>query len=117
MQTLAPLAELEFAGHAVQAVELVIPVYVPAEQAVHPPAPAAENVPVPHCWHVATVIMPVPVLKVPATQLVHDRAPLDKHAPYWPLAQGGHCRMIMGEYVSPLKLYRAETSLEDRAFV
>jgi len=25
--------------------------------------------------------------------------------------------MIMGEYVSPRKLYRALTSLEDRAFV
>jgi hypothetical protein len=54
---------------------------------------------------------------VPVTQLVQDKAPLDRHAPYWPLAQGGHCRMIMGEYVSPLKLYKAETSLEDRAFV
>jgi len=54
---------------------------------------------------------------VPVTQLVHDKAPLDRHAPYWPLAQGGHCRMIMGEYVSPRKLYKAETSLVDRAFV
>ena len=95
----------------------VVPEYVPATHAVHAPAPAPEYVPVPHCWHVATVIIPVPVLKLPAEQLVHDRAPLDRHAPYWPLAQGGHCRMIMGEYVSPRKLYRALTSLEDRAFV
>ncbi len=71
--------------------------YVPATQAVHALTPDAEYVPIPHCWHVAEVIMPVPVLKVPATQLVQDKAPLDKHAPYRPLAQGGHCRMIMGE--------------------
>jgi hypothetical protein len=101
----------------VQTVAAVSAVYVPAEQAVQPPAPAAENVPVPHCWHVAREFIPVPVLKVPATQAVHDRAPLDRQPPYCPLGQGGHGRMIMGEYVSPLKLYRALTSLEDRAFV
>jgi hypothetical protein len=65
---------------------------------VHTDSPAlSPYVPAEHCWHVAEVIMPVPVLKVPATQLVHDRAPLDRHWPNCPLAQGGHCRMIMGE--------------------
>ena len=65
----------------------------------------------------ADVIMPVPVENVPARQVVQDRAPLERQAPYEPAEHGRHCMRIMGEYVSPLKAYRAATSLEDRAFV
>ena len=53
----------------------------------------------------------------PAMQGVHDSVPLDRHVPDWPPGQAGHFNMIMGEYVSPLKLYKAETSLADRLFV
>ncbi len=70
-----------------------------------------------HWAQVSDVIMPMPVEKVPARQAVQDRAPLDKQAPYEPTEHGGHCMMIMGEYVSPWKAYREATSLEVKAFV
>jgi hypothetical protein len=49
------------------------------------------------------VIIPVPVENVPARQVVQDKAPLERQAPYEPAEHGRHCMMIMGEYVSPLK--------------
>ena len=62
VQTLTPLPEFELAGQGVQALDADMPVYVPAEQGVHALTPAAEYEPALHCWHVAEVIMPVPVL-------------------------------------------------------
>ena len=67
--------------------------------------------------HEADVTKPVPVLKVPAGQLVQARLALAKHAPYAPAEHGWHCMMIIGEYVSPLKAYRAATSFDVKAFV
>ncbi len=61
MQTLAPLAELELAGQAVQALDAVLPVYAPA---LHDPHAAAED-------------PPVPALKVPTE---HARHTLDRLA-------------------------------------
>ena len=55
VQTLAPPAELELAGQAVQALDAVMPVYDPA---VHAPHAAAED-------------PPVPALKVPTEHARH----------------------------------------------
>jgi hypothetical protein len=85
-----------------------------AEQGVQALAPAeAAKVPVVHWVHVAEVCMPVPVLNVPARQLVHGPVvPSDWQTPKLPAAHGfGHARMIMGELVSPRNAYRAETSV------
>ena len=85
---------------------------------MHTLTPAVDPyVPAPHCVQVSEVIMPVPVEYVPARQVVQDKAPLERQAPYEPAEHGGHCMMIMGEYVSPRKVYKEATSLEDRAFV
>ncbi len=66
--------------------------------------------------HVPEVNIPVPVLKVPARQEVQDCAPVARQPPWVPAPQGfGHARIIMGEYVSPLKAYKAATSCEDKA--
>jgi len=61
VQTLAPLAELELAGQAVQALDPVLAAYVPA---LHAPHAAAED-------------PPVPALKVPTE---HARHTLDRLA-------------------------------------
>ena len=63
------------------------------------------KVPAAHPWQAADVSIPTPVLKVPAKHAVHDWAPVDVQPPWVPAPHGfGHARMIMGEYVSPLKL-------------
>jgi hypothetical protein len=52
-------------------------------------------------------------------QFVQARLAFAKQPPYWPVAHGGHCMMIMGEYVSPRKAlaYKEATSLDVLAFV
>ena len=87
-------------------------------QFVHAVMPAVEPyVPAKHWEHVADVIIPVPVLYEPARQVVQERLPLERQAPNEPAEHGGHCMIIMGEYVSPRKAYKDATSLEVRAFV
>jgi len=70
VQTLAPPAELELAGQAVQALDAVMPVYDPA---VHAPHAAAEDPPVPvwkvpveHDKQVEATVAPTAVENVPA---------------------------------------------------
>lgn len=92
--------------------------YFPAGQAVQVLLEAAAYVPATHWMHAATVGMPVPVLNVPPEHAVQAWAPTLVQPPYVPAAHGvGQARMIMGEYVSPRKAYRAEISVLVKAFV
>ena len=77
---------------------------------------AAAKVPAAHPWQAADVSIPAPVLNVPAEHAVQDWAPVEVQPPNVPAPHGlGHARMIMGEYVSPLKLYKALISVLVRA--
>jgi hypothetical protein len=65
---------------------------------------------------VPEVSIPVPVLKDPDRQDVQDCALVARQPPWVPAPQGfGHARIIIGEYVSPLKPNKAATSCEVKA--
>ena len=92
VHTLAPLPEFELRGQDVQALDAVIPVYVPA---VHAPQAAAEdppvaalNVPVVHDRHTLDTLADVDAEYLPAEQGVHTESPA--LSPYVPAAHGVH---------------------------
>jgi len=86
-------AEKVPAGQGGHALAPALSPYDPAAQMVHTLAPDGEDNP-----EAQMVQARAPDKEYePATQGVHVGVPLGRHAPYWPLAQGGHCRMIMGE--------------------
>ena len=68
------------AGHPKQSPELALPVlavYVPRGQAVHPAAPADENVPRAQSTHDASLVAPTALEYFPAAQSEHPVAPAD----------------------------------------